>query len=121
MDLISDNSPTSDGADKPWKDAALFKDLYIDKGKTLAELKELWGCSIPTLTNWAKKHGLAKRGKKAPKLYSRAPGEPVVSNVNVGRDGAAAEMMSILSTWDSLPPAARKPLREVLRKMIDQL
>lgn len=53
--------PDYDGPrDGPWRDAELFKRLYITEGLTMDQMADQWGCSRATVSNWRAKHSISK-------------------------------------------------------------
>ena len=117
----SDNLPTSRGDEKPWRDKALFIKEYVEKGRTGVSLAQEWKTTPLTISNWAKKHGVAKRGPSKAKGANLHAVSSLAAQVNSSGEETAQEMMAILATWGSLPGPARKALRETLRQMIEKL
>ncbi len=65
-----------------YKDKATLESLKAE-GKTIAQMAKACGCSVPTMSNWLKKHGLAK---------TRGPRKGAKSGAGKGRGrGAAAK------------------------------
>jgi len=61
-----------------YKDKATLESLKAE-GKTIAQMAKACGCSVPTMSNWLKKHGLAKargprKGSKAAAAAAPAAG-----------------------------------------------
>lgn len=63
-----------------YKDKSTLEALRAE-GKTIAEMAKACGCSVPTMSNWLKKHGMAK---------TRGPRKGAGKGAAKGRRGKAA-------------------------------
>ena len=74
-----------------YKDKATLESLKAE-GKTIAQMAKACGCSVPTMSNWLKKHGLAKaRGpRKGSKAAAGAAGKAKGKGRGRGRAAAAS-------------------------------
>lgn len=57
------------GVEKPWRDKSLVKRLYIDKGLSVMDVSDRFGCSPATVSRWLDRHNIDAREQKTyPKL-----------------------------------------------------
>jgi len=47
-------------ANAPWRDEELLRQKYIDEGLSTRDLRDLWGCSRKTVSNWLDKYGIKR-------------------------------------------------------------
>jgi len=57
-------------SETPWRDESLLKELYIEKGKTMEEIAERFGCTAKTISVWVNKFGIKTGGKGCGSVYS---------------------------------------------------
>jgi transposase-like protein len=48
----------SEQANAPWRDESLLRQKYVDEGLSTRELRDLWGCSRKTVSNWLDKYDI---------------------------------------------------------------
>ncbi len=77
---IGGNMPTYD-----YKDKSTLEALKAE-GKTIAQMAKACGCSIPTMSNWLKKHGMAKT--RGPRKGSKAGASKAAGAKGRGRAAA---------------------------------
>jgi transposase len=53
-DVIAMSSDT----DAPWRDEELLRQKYVDENLSTRDLRDLWGCSRSTITNWLDRFGV---------------------------------------------------------------
>ena len=49
------------GKEKPWEDAGLLRQLYVDEGLSMNQIRKGWGCSGSTVSKHLGEHGIDKR------------------------------------------------------------
>jgi hypothetical protein len=74
-----------------YKDKSTLEALKAE-GKTIAQMAKACSCSVPTMSNWLKKHGLAKtrgprKGGKAGAAKSRGRGRAAASAATAAKPG----------------------------------
>lgn len=47
-------------ASAPWRDEELLRQKYIDDGLSTRDLRDLWGCSRSTVSNWLEKYDIER-------------------------------------------------------------
>lgn len=75
-----------------YKDKSTLEALKAE-GKTIAQMAKACGCSVPTMSNWLKKHGMAKtRGprKGAKPAAAKGRGRAAGTAAKAGRRGRRA-------------------------------
>lgn len=67
-----------------YKDKSTLEALRAE-GKTIAEMAKACGCSMPTMSNWLKKHGMAKT--RGPRKGTGAKGRPAAAKAGKAAKG----------------------------------
>jgi len=64
--------------EQPWKDEELLRELYLEEGLSMEQIRKGWDCSATTVSNWLDEHGIPKRSRsEAQKLaWGDHPGYP---------------------------------------------
>ena len=47
--------------ERPWQEEERLRELYHERGMSMAEIGEEWECSPQTVSNWVERHGLEAR------------------------------------------------------------
>jgi len=62
-------------ADKPYRDAEVLRELYLEQDLTSQEVADELGCAKSTVLRWLNKHGIEKTQFQAVNPVSRSPEE----------------------------------------------
>jgi hypothetical protein len=116
-----------------YKDKSTLEALKAE-GKTIAQMAKACGCSVPTMSNWLKKHGMAKtrgprKGAKPGAAKGRGRGHAAATAAKPGRRGrraagGIAEIEAALGMLRSAPAGMnsyKDAIKQDLVRMIQAL
>lgn len=58
----------------PWHKEERLVEMYVNRGLTMEEVADEWGCSVSTVSDWLAEYGVGSRGAPGVHWYEGADG-----------------------------------------------